>query len=94
MFAGGCRFVGPVLLLGGIGVGCIPMCWFTAVWFTYGVGGTLGCGARGNGMCIGLLLVCTDPWGVVCPHGMDPLLLDDCGQGESSSKFSDELKSD
>ena len=94
MFAGGCRFVGSVLLLDGIGAGCIPMCWFTAVWFTYGVGGTLGCGARGNGMCVGLLLVCTDPWGIVYPHGMDPLLLDDCGRGESSSKFSDELRSD
>ena len=78
-----------MLLLGGIRAGCVPMCWFTAVWFTYGVGGTLGCGA-----CIGLLLACMDPWGVVCPHGMDPLLLDDCGQGESSSKFSDELRSD
>ena len=83
MFAGGCRSVGPVLLLGGIRVGCISRCWFTAVWFTYVVGGTLGCGAWGNGACIGLLLSCTDPRGVVCPHGMDPLLLDDCSRGES-----------
>ena len=81
-----------MLLLGGIGAGCIPV--FTTIWFTYGVGGTIGCGARGNGMCIGLLFACTDPWGVVCQHGMDPLLLDDCSQGESSSKFSDELTSD
>ena len=75
-------------------MGCVPMCWFTAIWFIYGVGGTLGCGAWGNHMCIGLLLACTDPGGVPCPHGMDLLLLDDCGQGESSSKFNDELRSD
>ena len=86
--------MGPVLILGGIGAGYVPMCWFTAIWFTYGVGGALSCDAWGNGACIGLLLACTDPWDVVCPHGMDPLLLDDCGQGESSSKFSDELRSD
>ena len=83
-----------MLILGGTGAGCVPMCWFTAVWFTYGVGGTLSCDAWGNGACIGLLLACTDPWGVVCLHGMDPLLLDDCSRDKSSSKFSNELRSD
>ena len=39
-----------------------------------------------------LLLDWVDPCGVGCPHGMELLLLEDGGRGESSTKFSNELK--
>ena len=49
-------------------------------------------GAWGTGVCTELLLDWVDPCGVGCPHGMELLLLEDGGQGESSTKFSNRLK--
>ena len=39
------------LFLGGTGADCIPICWCTAVWLTYGVGGMVACGVQGDAVC-------------------------------------------
>ena len=70
----------------------LPVCWLMAAWFMYGVGGTIVWGAWGMGVCTKLLLDWVDPCGVGCPHGMELLLLEDGGLGESSTKLSNGLK--
>ena len=59
------------VLLGGTGADCVLACCSTAVWLTYGVVGTAGCGRHGDGVCGGPCCVCS-----LC--GMDLLSLDDC----------------
>ena len=44
-------------------------------------------GVRRDAARIEVLLECTDPCGVACPHGRDPLWFDDCGLVESGVRF-------
>ena len=81
------------MFLGGTGAGCVLACCSTAVWLTYEVGGMAGCCTCGDGVCSELLLECTDPCGADCPHGRDPLLLDNCDPVESFVVLSRGLKS-
>ena len=56
------------VFLGGTGGDCTLICCSTAAWFTYGVGGMVGSGIRGDGvstlgdvvwqLCMELLLLC------------------------------------
>ena len=43
---------------------------------------------------MGSLSLCPGIRGIACPCGIGPLLLDDCSQGESSSRFNEEFNSD
>ena len=40
-----------VMFVGGTEGDCILICCSTAAWFTYGVGGMVGSGIRGDGVC-------------------------------------------
>ena len=40
-----------VMFVGGAEGDCILICCSTAAWFTYGVGGMVGSGIRGDGVC-------------------------------------------
>ena len=82
---GGAVTVG--LFLGGTGTDCVPTCWSTAVWLTYGVGGTLTGGVRGDVTSTEVSLGGMDPCGVACPHGMDLLWFEDCGPVEPDVRF-------
>ena len=75
------------LFLGATGAEFVAVCWSTAVWLTYGVGGIVACGVWGDGVHTELVLEGTDPCCVACPHGKNSLLFEDCGPVEPGLRF-------